>query len=225
MNTDGMVDISGTVYPNKFLKILRKARTKAELCHFQFGECSSNLFLPSRPVDNGITNKYGGPNNILIHSLIGQKQAQPGHFGGRDGRFLHYGDKPSQLKNLKDSSKGNAGGDHNHNRNHAHGRDNHRNHNHVHRRDHNYNHVHGREHNYRHNHGHDKDRDCINRDQFQCHGGQHVEWEKPESKLEHAPGCINATTPRPKVQLDCEKQIKGRAEPLKSQGVNSCCLM
>ncbi|KAK4366120.1 hypothetical protein RND71_014000 [Anisodus tanguticus] len=175
MNKDGTVEISGTVFPNEFLKILRKARKKVELCHFQFGECSSNLFLPPLAVNYGINNKYGGP-NYMVSSLtgqLGQKETEPaGYYGGRDGRFLHYGDKPSQSKKSKDSSH-----DHNHNHNHIHGRDHNHNHNHVHERDQNQNH--------RHNHV-------------------------------------------TKVQLDCDKhnkQMKGRAEPLQSQGVNSCCLM
>ncbi|KAK6780688.1 hypothetical protein RDI58_022872 [Solanum bulbocastanum] len=187
MNTDGTVELSGTVYPNKFLKILKKARSKAELCHFQFGECSTNLFLPSRPIDYIIGNKFGVPNNMLISSFVGQMENQPGYYGGRDGRFLHYGDKPSQPKKSKSEKSDH---DHDHDNDHKH------NHNHVHGRDHNHSHdhAHGHDHNHNHNHG----------------------------KLEHGAGCINATTPRPKVQLDCEK---GKAETLKSQGVNSCCLM
>uniref|UniRef100_A0A3Q7I692 HMA domain-containing protein n=1 Tax=Solanum lycopersicum TaxID=4081 RepID=A0A3Q7I692_SOLLC len=144
MNTDGTMELSGSVYPDKFLKILKKARNKAELCHLQFGQCSTNLFLPSRPIDYSIgSNKFGVPNNMLLSSFVGQMEDnQTGYYGGRDGRFLHYGDKPSQSKS--------------------------------------------------------------------------------EKKLEHAAGCINATTQRTKLQLDSEK---GKVETLKSQGVNSCCLM
>lgn len=177
MNTDGTVEISGTVDPKKILKILKKAKSKAELCHFQFGECSTNLFLPPRPIDYGIiANKYGGgPNNMLISSFVGQNEDRPGYYGGRDGRFLHYGDKLSQLKKSKSSSKEQS------------------------RHDHDHDHDHDHNHNHNHDHGHDKER-----------------------KLQHAAGCINATTSRPKVKLDCDK---GRKKLLQSQGVNSCCLM
>lgn len=174
MNTDGTMELSGSVYPDKFLKILKKARNKAELCHLQFGQCSTNLFLPSRPIDYSIgSNKFGVPNNMLLSSFVGQMEDnQTGYYGGRDGRFLHYGDKPSQSKSEKSD-------DHDHK--------------------HNHNHVHGHDHNHVHGHDNHKDR-----------------------KLEHAAGCINATTQRTKLQLDSEK---GKVETLKSQGVNSCCLM
>ncbi|TMW96917.1 hypothetical protein EJD97_006551 [Solanum chilense] len=181
MNTDGTMEISGSVYPNKFLKILKKARNKAELCHLQFGQCSTNLFLPSRPIDYSIgNNKFGVPNNMLLSSFVGQMEDnQTGYYGGRDGRFLHYGDKPSQSKKSKSEKSD----------------------------DHDHNHVHGHDHNHNHNHvhGHDNHNDNDN-----------------DRKLEHAAGCINATTQRTKVQLDSEK---GKVETLKSQGVNSCCLM
>ncbi|KAG8386052.1 hypothetical protein BUALT_Bualt03G0108900 [Buddleja alternifolia] len=46
MDDDGVVEISGTVDPNLLLKMLGKSGRKAELRWFQFGECSSNLFMP-----------------------------------------------------------------------------------------------------------------------------------------------------------------------------------
>ncbi|KAM3248686.1 hypothetical protein P3L10_010455 [Capsicum annuum] len=222
MNKDGMMEISGTVYPKKFLKMLKKSKKKVELCHFQFGECSSNLFLSARPIDYSFSNRFGGPNNVQFSSLIGQKEAQPGYFGGRDGRFLHYGDKPSQMKKSNDSSKEkshhdqdhscghnhNLGRDHDHNLNHNH------NHDHVHERDHKHNHIHiydhdqnhnhnnnhdqnhahGHDHNHNHVHGHDHNHSHKQLLQLDGGKGKHVEWEKHERKLEHAAGCKNAIT-------------------------------
>ncbi|KAL6570852.1 hypothetical protein OROGR_000402 [Orobanche gracilis] len=46
MDENGMVEISGTVNPAFILKMLEKAGNKAKLHWFQFGECSSNLFMP-----------------------------------------------------------------------------------------------------------------------------------------------------------------------------------
>ncbi|KAL6536679.1 hypothetical protein OROMI_026260 [Orobanche minor] len=46
MDENGVVEISGTVNPDFILKTLEKAGNKAKLHWFQFGECSSNLFMP-----------------------------------------------------------------------------------------------------------------------------------------------------------------------------------
>nr|XP_033515139.1 uncharacterized protein LOC104108461 [Nicotiana tomentosiformis] len=64
MNGDGMIEVSGNVDPKVLLKRLGKAGNKAELCWFQFGECSSNLFI-----------------------------SQSDYYGQLDGRFLHYRDQ------------------------------------------------------------------------------------------------------------------------------------
>lgn len=77
MNGDGMIEVSGNVDPKLLLKRLSKAGKKAELCWFQFGECSTNLFI------NQSDYYYGG---------------QLGYYGRQlDGRFLHYGDINPQL--------------------------------------------------------------------------------------------------------------------------------
>ncbi|MCD7466743.1 hypothetical protein HAX54_003748 [Datura stramonium] len=70
MNGDGMIEVSGNVDPKLLLKRLSKAGKKAELCWFQFGECSSNLFI---------------------------KQSDYYYGGQLDGRFLHYGHINPQL--------------------------------------------------------------------------------------------------------------------------------
>ncbi|KAK4714969.1 hypothetical protein R3W88_020876 [Solanum pinnatisectum] len=71
MNGDGMIEVSGNVDPKLLLKRLSKAGKKAELCWFQFGECSTNLFV----------------------NQLGYNGGQLGYYGGKlDGRFLHYGD-------------------------------------------------------------------------------------------------------------------------------------
>lgn len=45
MDDNGVVEISGTANPSLLLKMLGRAGKSAELCWFQFGECSSNLFM------------------------------------------------------------------------------------------------------------------------------------------------------------------------------------
>ncbi|KAI8552954.1 hypothetical protein RHMOL_Rhmol06G0308000 [Rhododendron molle] len=47
MVEDGKIEVSGTVNPNQLLKMLAtKAGKKLAICHWQFGECHSNLYLP-----------------------------------------------------------------------------------------------------------------------------------------------------------------------------------
>lgn len=67
MDDNGVVEISGTVDPKLLLKMLGKAGSKTELRWLQFGECSSNLFMPMNH------NGYGGTTY------------------SRDGRYLHSG--------------------------------------------------------------------------------------------------------------------------------------
>lgn len=82
-----MVEISGTVNPSLLLKMLGRAGRSAELCWFQFGECSSNLFVATNDVG------YGG-----------------GSTCSRDGRYLHA----SNLSRPTLPSQTNYGYDHNH---------------------------------------------------------------------------------------------------------------
>ncbi|XP_059284507.1 heavy metal-associated isoprenylated plant protein 32-like [Lycium ferocissimum] len=77
MNGDGMIEVSGNIDPKVLLKRLAKAGKKAELYRFQFGECSSNLFI----------------NQSDYYGQLGY------YYGGQlDGRYLHYGDINPQLK-------------------------------------------------------------------------------------------------------------------------------
>ncbi|KAM7498955.1 hypothetical protein LguiA_023369 [Lonicera macranthoides] len=74
MDEDGKVEVSGTVNPKQLLKMLAKAGKRAEVCWFQFGECSSNLYVPTLPqTPNCYYNNY----------------PQNGHY---DGSCYGYGD-------------------------------------------------------------------------------------------------------------------------------------
>lgn len=55
MDQNGVVEVSGIAHPNQLLKKIGKA-SRLELHWFQFGECSSNLFMPE-------TNKDPAPKN------------------------------------------------------------------------------------------------------------------------------------------------------------------
>jgi len=44
MEEDGKVNISGYIDPCQLLTCLKKAGKKAEMVHWQYGECSKNLF-------------------------------------------------------------------------------------------------------------------------------------------------------------------------------------
>ncbi|CAI9787793.1 unnamed protein product [Fraxinus pennsylvanica] len=58
MDLEGHVEISGTVDPDLLLKLLGKSGRKARLCWFQYGECSSNLFMSNRTA-NVAPESYG----------------------------------------------------------------------------------------------------------------------------------------------------------------------
>ncbi|KAL7088026.1 hypothetical protein ACP275_13G104600 [Erythranthe tilingii] len=73
MDDHGVVEIAGAVDPSMLLKMLGKSGNKAELRWLQFGECSSNLFMPVKHTNNG--GYYGGPTTY-----------------SQDGRYLHSGD-------------------------------------------------------------------------------------------------------------------------------------
>ncbi|KAL3506858.1 hypothetical protein ACH5RR_032240 [Cinchona calisaya] len=47
MDQDGIAEVSGFADPDVLLKTVEKQGKKAELCWFQYGKCSSNLFGPS----------------------------------------------------------------------------------------------------------------------------------------------------------------------------------
>ncbi|KAJ0868397.1 hypothetical protein HanRHA438_Chr12g0574161 [Helianthus annuus] len=61
MGDDGSVNISGYIDPTQLLKCLKKAGKDVEMVHWQYGECSNNLFENTEPptIDNG-----NGPNGV-----------------------------------------------------------------------------------------------------------------------------------------------------------------
>ncbi|KAI3449333.1 hypothetical protein Pfo_005998 [Paulownia fortunei] len=64
MDQNGVVEVSGIADPNRLLKKLGKSR-RVELQWFQFGQCSSNLFMPEskkKPVQEK-PNYYKPPYN------------------------------------------------------------------------------------------------------------------------------------------------------------------
>ncbi|KAA8527034.1 hypothetical protein F0562_008737 [Nyssa sinensis] len=83
MDEDGMVEVSGTVDPSLLMKMLAKAGNRAELCWFQFGQCSSNLFIPDR------RGSYGGNGYYEDNGYYGRYGVNNSHYG--DDRYLHYG--------------------------------------------------------------------------------------------------------------------------------------
>ncbi|KAK4417994.1 hypothetical protein Salat_2212100 [Sesamum alatum] len=50
MDQDGVVELSGIADPNQLLKKISKS-SRVELHWFQFGQCSSNLFMPEAKKD------------------------------------------------------------------------------------------------------------------------------------------------------------------------------
>lgn len=55
MEDNGKINISGYIDPTVLLKCLRKAGKTAQIVHWQYGECSSNLFekTESPSINNG----------------------------------------------------------------------------------------------------------------------------------------------------------------------------
>ncbi|KAL3851156.1 hypothetical protein ACJIZ3_013038 [Penstemon smallii] len=81
MDAYGLVEVSGVVDPNLLIKNLGKAGRGAQLCWFQFGQCSSNLFLPQHHHQHG----YGG----AATRCIGDGRYFPFRDGGYGGSH-HY---------------------------------------------------------------------------------------------------------------------------------------
>ncbi|CAK9148841.1 unnamed protein product [Ilex paraguariensis] len=99
MNEEGMVEVSGTVDPSLLLKILAKAGKRAEVCWFQFGQCSSNLYMPPDHNDyydyghNGYCGNYGSHG----YGGLGYNGGYGGNNYYSDHRYLHhrgYGTRP-----------------------------------------------------------------------------------------------------------------------------------
>lgn len=77
MEKDGKINISGYIDPKQLLKSLKKAKG-TEIVHWQYGECSTNLFeKPKSPVNN---NKNGAGGYYLNPS-----------YGGYNGYGYNYG--------------------------------------------------------------------------------------------------------------------------------------
>nr|XP_043614213.1 uncharacterized protein LOC122586170 [Erigeron canadensis] len=63
MENDGRVNIQGFINPNVLLECFRKAGKDAQIVHWQYGECSSNLYdktAPSNYYGHGSSNYYYG---------------------------------------------------------------------------------------------------------------------------------------------------------------------
>ncbi|KAL7202158.1 hypothetical protein ACSBR1_033771 [Camellia fascicularis] len=95
MDEDGRIEVSGTVDPSLLLKILAKAGNRAELCWWQFGQCSSNLYIPEyRDYHEYGSSGYNGDDSY--YGWRGQSSGcHRGGYGGHtfygDDRHLHYG--------------------------------------------------------------------------------------------------------------------------------------
>ncbi|MCD7466744.1 hypothetical protein HAX54_003749 [Datura stramonium] len=91
---DGKVIVSGMVDPSLLMKNLAKSGKSAELEWIQYGQCSSNLFLPPQPpkAQNNGPFSQGGPFRNFRQSRF----ALP-HLGGYHGLPLqppYYGPPP-----------------------------------------------------------------------------------------------------------------------------------
>lgn len=79
MDQNGVVEVSGIADPNKLLKKLGRSR-QVELHWFQFGQCSSNLFMPEtkkNPVQEK-PNNYNPPyNSFPLYRGYGQHYQPP----------------------------------------------------------------------------------------------------------------------------------------------------
>ncbi|KAL4554725.1 hypothetical protein LXL04_037328 [Taraxacum kok-saghyz] len=71
MENNGKINISGYIDPNLLLKCLRKLGKKAQIVHWQYGECSSNLFEKTKsPSVNASYPGYGGYNGYGYPSYL-----------------------------------------------------------------------------------------------------------------------------------------------------------
>lgn len=84
MENNGKVNISGYINPTLLLKCLEKAGKTAEIVHWQYGECSRNLFekpkLPSPSVNN---------NNLYLPGYEGYNNN--GYYGYNYNNGYGYG--------------------------------------------------------------------------------------------------------------------------------------
>ncbi|KAL6999135.1 hypothetical protein U1Q18_000297 [Sarracenia purpurea var. burkii] len=102
MDEDGRIEVSGTVDPSLLLKMLAKAGKGAEICWWQFGQCSSNLFIPENRKyyhdDPYAGSGYYGDDSYChcgSHRVGGGVNGfHDGGYGGSDhnlgDRYLHY---------------------------------------------------------------------------------------------------------------------------------------
>ncbi|GFZ05023.1 hypothetical protein Acr_17g0005950 [Actinidia rufa] len=97
MDEDGRIEVSGMVDPSMLLKMLAKAGKKAEICWWQFGQCSSNLYIPEYKEYNKNGGHYGGDEWCYDCGQHGGGGYGEGHGYYVDDRHLHYegiGDRP-----------------------------------------------------------------------------------------------------------------------------------
>ncbi|KAH6786323.1 hypothetical protein C2S52_005875 [Perilla frutescens var. hirtella] len=111
MDDNGVVEISGTVDPSVLLKMLGRAGRSAELCWFQFGECSNNLFMPTSLTGSARTTysrdgRYLHASNLSRPKLPSHEALVKNHSygydqygnGGHDHHYYSYGNRhPYQL--------------------------------------------------------------------------------------------------------------------------------
>ncbi|GAA0144109.1 hypothetical protein LIER_04637 [Lithospermum erythrorhizon] len=99
---NGKIIVSGKVDPTKLLKFIAKAGKTAEVLWWQFGECSSNLFLPinqhysitnSSQYGYGSIGVYGGGGGFYDNGYGGNSYYQGGYGGSS-----HLDDLPCPLR-------------------------------------------------------------------------------------------------------------------------------
>ncbi|XP_035843014.1 uncharacterized protein LOC118489302 [Helianthus annuus] len=82
MGDDGSVNISGYIDPVQLLKCLKEAGKNVEMVHWQYGECSNNLFENTEPPANDNGNGPNGAGDYYLH---------PGYDGYGNGYGYGYG--------------------------------------------------------------------------------------------------------------------------------------
>ncbi|KAI3811923.1 hypothetical protein L1987_16619 [Smallanthus sonchifolius] len=88
MEDDGKINISGYIDPNQLLNNLKKVGKKAEMVHWQYGECSNNLFQKTEPPPSNNNGNGNGAGGYYLY---------PG-YGGYNG-YGHNYDYPRYVKN------------------------------------------------------------------------------------------------------------------------------
>ncbi|KAM3396337.1 hypothetical protein P3S68_005343 [Capsicum galapagoense] len=82
LTEDGKVMVSGIVDPNLLMKNLAKVNKSAELEWIQFGQCSTNLFLPPKPpTNNANLPSNQGPFRNFTYPRFGPPPHHGGYYG------------------------------------------------------------------------------------------------------------------------------------------------